>query len=344
MDFAKKLNSNQFQLKHGSPLQQLSLQSLAVTIKTIVQLAILSFSLIACSETDNDDDPIHVSDPKTNPSSNSHLSAQLQVDWPGQSDYANAAGAMFSYGNAVNLVAGDLFRVSSPVDRVLLRSNQLGTGRYFGRLDLQADDSAQTVEVKVVHEPLEARSERWYPVEEFNLDPGPGEFVGVFALVDFPAAIALLTPLGIAHYSSRSEDVEIEWQALNGDETMRIAGRVECYDGNQSIAYGVSRFLGEDDGYSRFSIGEFIFDDVTGTLLGDFFTNLMSAIVSVMLEVLTFGLVDADDILSTGPFIIDYCDLDLALFRERLGMLDGYEEGWAIGSRSTRISLRYDAR
>lgn len=324
--------------------QQMLCQSLQ-SAKRLRLILITSVCLVVlgCSDTTNNDDPIGVADPMTAPSNTSHLSAQLQVDWPSQTSYANAAAAMFSHGNAVNLIAGDLFRADSQLDNVLLRSKELGTGRYFGRLDLLADDSAQTVSVEVVHEPLAARSERWYPAEEFNLDPGAGEFVGVYALIDFPPEITLLTLPSGNTFTSRSDDVEISWQALSGTETMRIVGRVECFDNGSSIAYGVSRFLGEDDGYSRFSIGELIIEDETGAFLGEFFSNLASAMISAMLEVVTLGLIDADDLFDTGPFIIDYCDLDLALFRERLGMLDGYEEGWAIGSRSTRINLRYEA-
>ena len=104
-------------------------------------------------------------------------------------DSAQVAAAVFDDGEPVALVGGDVFEARTVSQRVLLT----GGGRYVGSYaaSLPIDDSIHDVFFNVVHEPIETREDRWYPIDIAIIDPGPGELVGKSATVTFPPEVTI---------------------------------------------------------------------------------------------------------------------------------------------------------
>lgn len=102
---------------------------------------------------------------------------------------------------------------------------------------LPVDNSVQDVFFNIVHAPIEARADRWYPVDMLNIDPGPGEPVGKSASVSFPQPVAIISPVADTPYTSISDVISLQWLAGDGDE-MRILSAIECTDGLAKSSYG----------------------------------------------------------------------------------------------------------
>ena len=88
---------------------------------------------------------------------------------------AQIAAAVYRDGVPVGLIGGDVFEARTTTQRVLLKDSGSYDGSYAAPLVI---DVVQDVFLNVVHEPIEARDDRWYPVDLLNIDPGPGELVG----------------------------------------------------------------------------------------------------------------------------------------------------------------------
>ena len=101
------------------------------------------------------------------------------------------AAAVFIDGNPVNLVGGDVFEASTGTESTLLLNKGYYEGSYSASLP---NTSLSYIFMEVVHVPIEARKERWYPVDLVNIDPGPGELVGTSATINFPPEIIITSP------------------------------------------------------------------------------------------------------------------------------------------------------
>ncbi|MCP3689903.1 MAG: hypothetical protein GY784_15980 [Gammaproteobacteria bacterium] len=105
------------------------------------------------------------------------------------SNEVQIAAAVFRDGKPVNLLAGDVFKAVSGENEVLLLKRGYYSGSYAATLT--TDDPSRELSISIVHEPVEARDSRWYPVDIINVDPGPGELVGPVATVTFPPRVSI---------------------------------------------------------------------------------------------------------------------------------------------------------
>ena len=142
---------------------------------------------------------------------------------------AQIAAAVYRDGVPVGLIGGDVFEARTTTQRVLLKDSGSYDGSYAAPLVI---DVVQDVFLNVVHEPIEARDDRWYPVDLLNIDPGPGELVGKSATVSFPPEVIITSPASGAIYNSPLDIVDLSWVAIGAaGDAMRVLSLVSCTDG-----------------------------------------------------------------------------------------------------------------
>ncbi|MDH3638847.1 MAG: hypothetical protein OES09_10355, partial [Gammaproteobacteria bacterium] len=205
------------------------------------------------------------------------------------SDEVQIAAAVFRDGEPVNLVAGDVFKAVSGANEVLL----LKRGNYKGSYaaTLSADD---LFSISIVHEPVDARDSRWYPVDVINVDPGPGELVGPAASVVFPPRISITGPTPLSVYTQSDETIDLTWVALNQDDTIKVRSAVNCSDGLATNTYGTELLLGDDDGLESITIDDFIYDSASESPGLSFIVAAARAMLQQLLNDLSAGNIDPD--------------------------------------------------
>lgn len=258
------------------------------------------------------------------------------------SDGVQIAAAVFRDGEPIDLVAGDVFKAVSGPNEVLLRNRGNYKGSYAATLS--ADDLSPGVSIDIVHEPLEARDGRWYPIDLINVDPGPGELVGPVASVFFPPEVSITGPSQSSVYTQADETIDLSWVALNQGDTMRVRSAVSCSDGLATNTYGVELLLGDDDGLESISIDDFIYDSTSDSILLNFIIAAARAMLQQLLNDLSDGNIDPDFLarLGTANPINSACDIQLFLFRSRDGIADpGFDNGAVAGSRSDEVTLLF---
>jgi len=263
-------------------------------------------------------------------------------------DSAQIAAAVFNDGVPVNLVGGDVFEARTATERILLKTRGPFDGSYAALLPV--DNSVQDVFLNVVHVPIEARENRWYPVDLLNIDPGPGELVGKSATVRFPQPVTIIAPVTDVVYSSITDTISMEWSAGDGDD-MRVLSAIECTDGLATSSYGtvvdkdVLAGLDIDDGGPvDIPLDKFIYDLNLGSSAIKFLSDATLVLMQELLNQLSAGNIDPDFLLKqreANP-IESTCEIRLFLQRQRLGQFDeAFDDGTVIGSTSTEVTVLY---
>lgn len=262
-------------------------------------------------------------------------------------DSAEVVAAVFDEGEAVNLVAGDVFEARTETERVLLTKGGYFDGSYAQSLPV--DNSVQDVFFNVVHEPVEAREDRWYPVDILNIDPGPGELVGKSARVSFPQPVTINLPVAGTVYSSINDAINLEWIQRNGDN-MRVLASVECTDGLATSSYGVvvdeevEAGLSLDDGGHAVLLDKFIYDINQGSSEIKFVRDAALMLLQELLNKLSAGNIAPDFLLEkreANP-IESTCEIRLFLQRQLNGTFDtAFDSGTVVGSTSAEVSVLY---
>ncbi len=262
-------------------------------------------------------------------------------------DSAEVVAAVFDDGIAVNLVAGDVFEARTAVDRILLTRRGSFDGSYAGTLAV--DNSVQDVFFNVVHLPVEARADRWYPVDLLNVDPGPGELVGRSATVSFPQPVTITAPASDTVFQNISDVINLAWIPGGGD-SMRVLAAVECTDGFATSSYGVvvdedvEVGISIDDGAHPIALDKFIFDLNLGSSSLKFVSDATLILLQELLNKLSAGNIDPDFLLrqrGANP-IESTCDIRLFLQRQLNGQFDAvFDDGTVIGSTSAEVTVRY---
>ena len=103
------------------------------------------------------------------PVSNEGVSVTIQANLPAGLLQANVAASYFQDGRKAALVAGDIIVAKSDTDSAILRSLQNLSGDYSTVVDLS--DATAGIEFAVDFDPVAARADRWYPVDELLVDP-----------------------------------------------------------------------------------------------------------------------------------------------------------------------------
>lgn len=296
----------------------------------------LSLSLCACFVGTGEKDKLR------NPIANTGISMGLQVNLPLDSTQATNAATIYKNGVRQPLVGGDFFSASSVNygDSAVLKSLQNLAGDYQGYVEIL--DSNDQVIIETVFDPERAREDRWYPVDELLINPGPNEdLVGYAETFSFPSPLENLS-IGQTAYTSRLEDIDLMWTPADGDQ-MTVNAIVTCYNGQEgSISYPIFFVLGDDDGASSaLKVGEIIPN-----------TNIIDAVVNIQQEVAaiiaasiistaTYGLIDVTDI-PLQTFQTTSCNVNLTVFREiGFDLPTGVAGGFAISSSSDTVSFDY---
>jgi hypothetical protein len=302
------------------------------------QVVIFAFVLTGC-EIDGGDNQPRVPD--------QGLFMYAEANRHEAADSAEVVAAVFDDGEAVNLVGGDLFEARTESERVLLKKEDYFDGSYAESLPV--DNSVQDVYFNVVHEPVEARSQRWYPVDILNIDPGPGELVGKSARVSFPQPVTINWPVADTVYSSISEEIELEWIQGGGDN-MRVLAAVECTGGLATTSYGVvvdnevEAGMGVDDGVQAIQLDKFIYDLNLGSTTIKFVRDAALLLLQELLDKLSAGNIDPDFLLKTREAnpIVSNCEIRLFLQRQLNGQFDtAFDAGTVFGSTSAEVAVHY---
>ena len=256
-------------------------------------------------------------------------------------DTAQIAAAVYKDGEPVGLVGGDVFEAQTDTQRVLLKDGGYYDGSYAASLVI---DVVQDVFFNVVHEPIEAREDRWYPIDIINIDPGPGELVGKSATVSFPPEVTITGPVSGAIYTSIADIVDLSWVAIGAGDTMRVLSLVSCSDGLASSSYSTVVDVADDDGLEAIALNRFIFDINEGSADIKFISDAAQALLQELLNKLSVGEIDPDFVarkVEANPISSD-CEIRLFLQRQRKGVFDvSFDDGVVLGSRSAEVTVNY---
>lgn len=262
------------------------------------------------------------------------ISLGLQVNLARDASTANAAATLFKDGVRQPLVGGDFFIARSSVDDAVLKSLENLSGDYSGRLGVAGD--GDTVTLSTEYDPIRAREDRWYPVDQLQIDPGPNpDLVGYTTEVIFPAPLEITSPR-TATYTSRNDNIVLTWTAGSSDQ-MTANAIVTCRDAsNKTYTFPRFNVLGSTQNSNN--------PDGAGTYtlqVSDIIPNT-NIINAALLEYYTFGLISAQNIpLST--FQVESCDVQLTVFREN-GYNDNLPDGvggFIVGSTSDTVTFRF---
>ena len=256
-------------------------------------------------------------------------------------DSAQVAAGVYRDGEPVGLIGGDIFEARTATQRVLLK----GSGNYGGSYAslLPVDNSTQDVFFNVVHEPIEAREDRWYPVDIANIDPGPGELVGKSATVNFPPEVTITGPAAASIYTSINDVIDLSWVAIGEGDAMKLLSAVSCSDGLANASYGTMVELIDDDGLESIGLDKFIFDTESDTVL-TFIKDVSLVMLQELLNKLSANNIDPDFLVKkveANP-ISSSCEIRLFLQRQRTGQFDvTFDDGVVLGSRSAEVIINY---
>ena len=256
-------------------------------------------------------------------------------------EIAQVAAAVYKDGVPVNLVGGDVFEARTATARILLKERGFYDGSYAASLPV--DDTVQDVFFNVVHEPVEAREDRWYPVDLLNIDPGPGELVGKSSTVSFPLAVTITGPPAASVYTSINDVIELRWDMSAAGDSMRVLAAVECSDGLSSSSYGTMVDIVDDDGFEDIVLDKFIYDLNTKPVL-TFIADAALVLLQDLLNQLSAGNIDPDFLIRQAEAnpINSACEIRLFLQRQRNGEFDlTFDDGRVVGSTSAEVTVNY---
>ncbi|MBM95739.1 MAG: hypothetical protein CMI09_07825 [Oceanospirillaceae bacterium] len=266
------------------------------------------------------------------------VSLIFHADLPRNHSYTNVAASVYWDGQIRPLVGGDLFIASTDSQEAVLRSEQNLSGFYQGQLSL--DPTQNEVSVEIMFDPQQAREERWYDTRELVVETNQGFLVGHHASAVFPVETRLTEPTANTRYRTRADDVVITWQVEDEEQNMRVATLQRCYDGNLSKTW-TDTYRSKDTGHMSIGLAGLIPSERTINRV-DPVDEFFQSIFVTFFEILTLGLVDvrADD---NRDFRIDYCTVDIHLFREIPGTLsDSADGGKVTASTSDSVQVRYE--
>jgi len=256
-------------------------------------------------------------------------------------DSTQIAAGVYRDGDPVGLIGGDIFEARTATQRVLLKYSGNYNGSYAALLPV--DNSVQEVFFNIVHEPIEAREDRWYPIDIAFIDPGPGELVGKSATVSFPPEVTITGPAAASVYTSINDVIDLSWVAIGEGDTMKLLSAVSCSDGLANTSYGTEVEVADDDGLEAIGMDKFIFDTESNTPI-TFIKDTALVILQELLNKLSANNIDPDFLVKeveANP-ISSNCEIRLFLQRQRTGQFDAtFDDGVVLGSRSAEVIINY---
>lgn len=252
--------------------------------------------------------------------------------------------AIFDNGDPVNLVGGDVVQASTANDSLLLLDDGFYKGSYVASLPNTLNFNQ--INFLMVHEPLAARQDRWYPIDLLNIDPGDGEFVGASATINLPPE-----PLNLSTdnttFSSINDSFTLFWDAEGAGDVMNIRSAVSCTNGTATSTYGTQVVIANDadDGSEIVGLDQFIYDIQSENQTIQFLLAEARALLQELLIKLSNGAADENffaNLVTINP-IDNPCEIRLFLFRQRAGSFDSTSTNGRIsGYRSADITLFYN--
>jgi len=253
--------------------------------------------------------------------------------------------AIFDNAIPVSLVGGDVVQASTREDSILLLKDGVYNGSYAASLPNPANFNQ--IDFLMVHAPLEARQDRWYPVDLLNIDPGPGEFVGASASILLPPQ-----PLNLQtdsnSFINSNDSFMLSWSPESAGDIMKVRSAVSCTDDTNTYTYGTEATLIDDtdDGSENISLQQFIYDinDTTQPPFEFLLGQSRAALQELLTLIKEEG--SAEDFFNSVSLvnpINSACEIQLFLFRQRDSTFDSIEtNGRIFGSRSADVTLNYD--
>jgi len=263
-------------------------------------------------------------------------------------DSTQVAVAIFDDGEPINLVGGDVVRASTSAESILLLDRGFYKGSYVANLPNTAN--LDQINLSIVHEPVEARQNRWYPADLINIDPGPGELVGSSATINLPPEPEILLPVMDSLYTGINDSFDVSWTPLNPsnpDDIMKIQSAIICDNGIKTSSYGTEVTLldNSDDGFETVRLNQLIYDLTTVNPGIVFISGARRALLQAILEKLSSDAVADSFFANTNPVnpISSICEIQLFLFRQRPGSFSSPStNGNIFGSRSSDVTIFYD--
>jgi len=276
-----------------------------------------------------------------NPISSTGISVGLQVNLSAGSGQANAVASIYKDGVRQPLVGGDFFQAASSIDEAVLKSLENLSGDYSGKIAISGVTDPITISTE--YDPIKAREDRWYPVDQLLVDPGPNEdLVGYSETFNFPVPLQNLA-IGSAVYHSRLDSIVLTWNADNGDQ-MNTTSVVTCH-GSDGSSYTFPKFyvLGNVDstGTATIPVGNIIPSASFVSLVATLEHELATIITAAVLNIYTYGLIDAGSI-PISTFSLQSCDVDMTVYREiGFSLPSNVSGGYAISSTSDTVHFTY---
>ena len=270
------------------------------------------------------------------------ISVGLQVNLPADSLTTDAVASIYEDGKRKPLVGGDFFLVAAAGADAMLISEENLSGIYSGQIDVANEYASVTL--STVHDPLRARQDRWYPVDELLIDPGPDEdLVGYSETITFPARLENLTT-DASIYTNYNNNIILSWDADNGDQMNSLAV-VTCHGNNhQSHTFPKYNVLGDVDmdGSYTLQVNDIIPEFAYIETVASFYLDIITVITAHILNIASFGLIDIDN--EPGiRFEITSCDVALTVFREiAFPLPENVAGGYAISSTSNTVRFRFE--
>lgn len=275
--------------------------------------------------------------------SSTGVSVEIVGNLPSDSNSAQVAASVYFDGDRKALVGGDVVKAYSESDSAILRSLENLSGDYTAHVPII--NTAAGIHVEVEHDPVGAREDRWYPVDELLVNPGPGPLVGYNVDLAFPDPIVRDTvPANGTVFNNRSDTIDLIWAPVVSDpeQQTRIVAVQECFSAERSVKWAVVSVDSGDPGSYSTTVGALIPSTgaINATING--LARIAVLVVGELLEEYTFGLVNAGNI-SFDSFEVEYCDITITVFREIPGTLGpGISGGYAIASTSETFHLVFE--
>lgn len=264
--------------------------------------------------------------------------AWLQANLDEQ-DNLQLAASVYDDGVKVDLVGGDVINASQGTQSIQLRGVSLRSGDYAGVI--AAANDAEPVGFSIDYAPEQSRDDRWYPHDSLRVDPGAGALVGLQAQAMLPPRVEILAPASNTTVIGQATEFELAWEPAEAGDEMRLAGRVTCTGDGESLTYAVGYALGADDGSAVLLMSQFVAHDTLFELADALITSLVRILVEAMFDAFFMGLGDPED-QNPLPLVIERCDIDLVLLRERESEItEDFDNGLVIGSSSANLHIVY---
>jgi len=260
---------------------------------------------------------------------------------PSDSTTVYLVSSVYDNGQPEPLIGGDLIQITTETGQIYLSNENYRENFYAGQLPLS--NANGDIVLEIIHDAQASRAERWYPTDEVLVDTEGSSLVGYSVTVTMPDGIEIIAPQPGITYTSRTDQIPFEWTGEAGD-TLTLLNYAECYSKNNDDMFWVAAIDIPDTQAHSVTIGELIpVDEVLETAgnVQNVLLGFLELTMGTILEVMTFGLYEPEEI-SISDFELEYCTLELTLYRRKAGTLgEGVEGGAANGTRSDTITVEY---